>query len=237
MARPILSVLLALTFACTSTHQETSTQDSTAVDNTVSSISTTETTNTLNVEEETSDATESVQDSSQLITIYGEQVALATNDEAKYYIVSLTVSQYEGIVSATWHFDKTLSPRYYNESWSFEGNEGVNEMIIENEAVVCMLESDNYSEEKWCAQTGGMKSEGEEEVTVSSLPPDYNTTADRRFEERFNVMKNVLRGGKIISDSPDSYIVRVESTVDVGQEVTEYTEVDIPKVVYDKLMK
>ncbi len=234
MPRLIPITLLALTFACTSSHQETSSQDSTTVD----SISTSEVADPP-VDEVATEAVdpETTQDTSQLAVIYDQQLALATNEDEKYYLVTITVSQYEGRVTATWHFDKDLSPRFYTEDWSFEGNEGANEMIIENETVVCLSERDNYNQEKWCAQTGGEKSEGEEEVTVSPLPNDYATTAARRFEERFSVIKNVLADGKIISDNQDSYTVRVESTVDVGQEVTEYTEIDIPKVVYDKLMK
>jgi hypothetical protein len=234
MTRLIPITLLALTFACTATNQETSSKDSTTVDSIVivgsDSIS-------VNEVEKPSDDNEGDQDTSRLAAVYDEHLALATNDESKYYIVSIRVSQYEGGTDVTWYFDKELSPRYFKETWSMEGNEGSTEITIENGAATCFSKSDNQSDENWCAKTGGVNSssyEGRDERTL--LPSNYSTLATKEFEDNLSTLKNILKDGTITSESPDSYIVRIEQIVDVGQEVTEYTEVDIPKAVYDELM-
>src|SRR5687768_9779499 len=124
MTRLILITLLALMFACSATNQETSSQDSTTADSIAivdaDSIS-------GNEVEKPSDGNEGDQDTSRLSAVYDEQLALATNDESKYYIVSIRVSQYEGGADVTWYFDKELSPRYFKETWSMEGNEGSTE--------------------------------------------------------------------------------------------------------------
>jgi hypothetical protein len=187
--------------------------------------------------EKPSDDNEGNQDTSRLSVVYDEQLALATNDESKYYIVSIRVSQYEGGADVTWYFDKELSPRYFKETWSMEGNEGSTEIMIDSGEATCFSKSDNQSDENWCAKTGGINSssyEGRDERTL--LPTNYGTLATKEFEDNLSTLRNILKDGTIMSKSPDSYIVRIEQTVDVGQEVTEYTEVDIPKAVYDELM-
>jgi hypothetical protein len=233
MPRLIPITLLALTFACTSTNQEASSQDSTVVD----SISTSEVANqsvdevAVNVVE-----TEPLQDTSQLATVYDQQLVLATNDESKYYIVSVTVSQYEGGADVTWYFDKELSPRYFKERWSMEGNDGITELMISNGSVVCSFMSNTHTEDKWCVQNGGLHTVWGDDTIVRLLERNYGETVAKELDDNFTTLKNILKDGKITSESSDSYIVRIEQTIDVGQEVTEYTEVDIPKMVYDKLM-
>jgi hypothetical protein len=232
MARLTLIVLIATASACTVANRESQSQDSTAmkstpiVDTTSSSGSVAE-----------AQTTETVQDTSRLNAVYDEQLAIATGDESRYYIVSVSVSQYEGSATVTWHFDKDLTPRYFKETWSMESQEGANELMIKDGTVVCAFTSDNQSEEKWCAQTGGIRSTGEEIQTKELLPPDYSTTSKSEFERKLAILVRILKEGTITSESPDSYIVRIESTVDVGQEVTESTEVDIPKVIYEELMR
>src|SRR5688572_14833441 len=141
MTRLIPITLLALMFACTATNQETSSQDSTAVD----SIAIADP-DSIEVEKPSDDSIGD-KDTSRLSAVYHEQLALATNDESKYYIVSIRVSQYEGGADVTWYFDKELSPRYFKETWSMEGNEGSTEIMIDNGAATCFSKSDNQSDE------------------------------------------------------------------------------------------
>jgi hypothetical protein len=235
MSRLIPITLLVLMFACTATNQETSSQDSTSVDNIAIVDSTSISGNEI---EEPFTSNEVDQDTSRLSAVYDEQLALAINDESKHYIVSIRVSQYEGGADVTWYFDKELSPRYFKETWSMEGNEGSTEIMIDNSSATCLSKSDNQSDENWCAKTGGIKSSSyEEREERTLLSADYATFATKEFEDNLSTLKSILKDGTITSESPDSYIVRIEQTVDVGQEVTEYTEVDIPKVVYDELMR
>jgi hypothetical protein len=234
MSRLIPITLLVLTFACTAANQETSSQDSTAIDSFAVVDSTRISDNEV---EEPSEDNEGDQDTSRISEVYDEQLVLATNDESKYYTVSIRVSQYEGGADVTWYFDKELSPRYFKETWSMEGNEGSTEILIENGSASCLSKSDNQTEETWCAKTGGIKRgsyEGRDEKTL--LPADYGALATKEFEDNLSTLKSILKDGTITSESPDSYVVRIEQTVDVGQEVTEYTEVDIPKAVYNELM-
>jgi hypothetical protein len=224
---------LVLTFACTAANQETSSQDSTAID----SFAVVDSTRISDDEvEEPSEDNKGDQDTSRVSEVYDEQLALATNDESKYYIVSIRVSQYEGGTDVAWFFNKNLSPTYFKETWSMEGNEGSTEILIENGSASCLSKSDNQTEENWCAKTGGINRssyEGRDEITL--LPVDYGTLATKEFEDNLSTLKSILKDGTITSESPDRYIVRIEQTVDVGQEVTEYTEVDIPKAVYNEL--
>jgi hypothetical protein len=184
-----------------------------------------------------SNDTDGDQDTSRLSVVYDEQLALATNDESKYYTVSIRVSQYEGGADVTWYFDKELSPRYFKETWSMEGNEGSTEILIDNGSAICLSKSDNQSDENWCAKTGGINSNsnGERDERIL-LPANYGASATKEFEDNLSTLKSILKDGTITSETADRYVVRIEQTVDVGQEVTEYTEVDIPKVVYDELM-
>jgi hypothetical protein len=234
MSRLIPITLLVLTFACTAANQETSSQHCTAIDSFAVVDSTRISDNEV---EELSEDNEGDQDTSRVSEVYDEQLVLATNDESKYYTVSIRVSQYEGGADVTWYFDKELSPRYFKETWSMEGNEGSTEILIENGSASCLSKSDNQTEENWCAKTGGIKRgsyEGRDEKAL--LPADYGTLATKEFEDNLSTLKSILKDGTITSESPDSYVVRIEQTVDVGQEVTEYTEVDIPKAVYNELM-
>lgn len=235
MPRLISVTLLVLTFACTATNQETSSQDSTAID----SIALVEpATSSTDAVEQPVENEEVDQDSSSLQPVYDEQLALVTDDESKYYRVSVRVSQYEGGADVTWHFDKELSPVYFKETWSMEGNEGSTEIIIADGSAVCLSKSDNQSSERWCAQTGGINTtyyDDRDEKTT--LRDDYGTSATKEFEDNLSTLRSILKDGTITSETPDSYVIRIEQTVDVGQEVTEYTEVDIPKKVYNELMK
>jgi hypothetical protein len=235
MPKLIPVTLLVLTFACTATNKETSSQDSTAVD-TVAFVD--PVANSGSEVEQTSDPDEADQDTSSLTTVFDEQLALITDDESKYYRVSVRVSQYEGGADVTWYFDKELSPRYFKETWSMEGNEGSTEIMIADGSAVCLSKSDNQSSERWCAKTGGVNTtyyDDRDEKTT--LGDDYGTSATKEYEDNLSTLRNILKDGTITSESTDSYVVRIEQTVDVGQEVTEYTEVDIPKLVYDELMK
>lgn len=238
MPRLVPIALLVFMFSCTVANQETSSQDSTAVD----SIASVDSATISNGEvEQQSEDDEGEQDTSRLEQVYNEQLELATNAESKYYIVSVRVSQYEGGSDVTWYFDKDLSPRYFSETWSMEGNEGSSEFTIKDGKVVCASHRDNRTEDKWCDQTGGLSKEWNDEEstepTVSAMALEYSVSADKEFESNLSTLKSILKNGTITSTSPDSYIVRIEEVINVGQEVTEYTEVDIPKVVYDELMR
>ena len=233
MTRLLPLILLASVFACTSANQETQSQDSTAVE----SVDTVKTTNTAAETSEIPTTTETVQDTSRLTSVYDEELAIATSEQSQAYTVSVSVSQYEGSVSVTWYFDKDFTPRYFKETWSMEGREGTDELIIKDRVVVCSFSSEENYEDKWCAQTGGIRSTWDEGETREPLPADYGPISKSQLDEKLSILVRILKEGNITSETDGRYVVRTEHTIDVGQEVTESTEVDIPKVLYDELVR
>lgn len=224
--------LLLSAFACTVASRETSSMDSLAMVNINADTSA-----YYGDEEMLPEANaENSKDTSQLSSVFDEQLALATSEASKYYIVTVSVNQYEGGSTSTWYFNKEVSPVYFNQAWSYEGNEGITTMVIRDGVVICIEESENHSTDKWCADTGGTRSEWSEGDTVSLLGADYAAVAKEEFERNLAVLKSILKDGEIVSKNDNVYTVRIESTIDVGEEVTESSEVEIPKVVYDELM-
>lgn len=177
-------------------------------------------------------------DTSRVGTLLEEQRQGATNDDARYYIVTVTTQQYEASSDVTWHFDKSLSPRYFSETWSMEAQEGTAELMIDGGKVVCVSKNESNMALAWCREAGGFKTTWDQDEGNPVREPveaSYESTSNQEFEQYLGTLKKILQEGAIAEESPDSYLIRIENTVDVGQQVTESTQVDIPKVIYKQL--
>lgn len=89
--------------------------------------------------------------------------------------------------------------------------------------------------ETWCSTTGGTRATWGEEndnVVRTLLPAAYGKNCNESFERYLGVLKSLLKEGKISEQDETSYTIRIETTVNYGQEYTESTEVKIGKHVY-----
>jgi hypothetical protein len=89
--------------------------------------------------------------------------------------------------------------------------------------------------ETWCSTTGGTRatwSEENDNVVRTLLPAAYGKNCNESFERYLGVLKSLLKEGKISEQDKNSYTIRIETTVNYGQEYTESTEVKIGKNVY-----
>lgn len=163
--------------------------------------------------------------------------------EDSFYTVTITSSQYEAGSDATWHFDASSLPVYYNESWHMEGTEGTVEYLIEDNEVVCARVEDYYGSGNevtlWCAHTGGEKNsytDNADEPMVEALPEDFPNLCQQELSRYLDILKSLVREGAIVTEWEDAYVVRVENVMNTGpeQEVVEYTEVTIPKMLYEE---
>lgn len=230
--KKIITPLLTLTIvACTSSgNNEAGSQDSTSVSDTITAAL---------PEEEATLVTQVVAgDTSKLSARFDEISEANSTASENYYTVSITTRQYEASSEVTWYFDDTFLPRYFSMSWAIEGNEGSTEYFIEQNEVVCALVEEYNQTSKWCNTTGGTRitwNESTDTSTTELLEADFVTTCDERLEDYMSTLTDIVNEGEITAKDENSYTIRIEKTVEVGIEVTESTEVKIPKKVYESI--
>lgn len=186
------------------------------------------------------EALEISSDTSQLNTEFDNVRDNILKDEDGYYQVFMTTSQYEGRSDVTWYFTSAYKPCFFNESWSYEGRDGSTEYLIEDSDVVCAHIEENNVMQKWCSATDGISTTWDEETgesIIELLPANFGATLHNELVRNLEALKSILAEAEIIQEDENFYTVRSESTVDVGMEVTEYVEVQIPKELYEKLKR
>jgi len=226
----ILSLALGLV-ACSSGNRETSAQDSVAsINDTIATTIVTETA--------VNETLEQVSDTSQLEITFDETAGLVFERQEPYYTVSITTKQYEASSDVTWYFDTDFAPIYFKETWAAEGNEGSTEFFIEAGNVMCAASQESSDEKKWCRKTGGLRiyDGGSGDLLTELLPSGYGNDCDTELSQYLNTLTAILREAEVTSTDENSYTLRIEKTVDVGTEVTESTEVIIPKKVYKSII-
>jgi hypothetical protein len=179
-------------------------------------------------------------DTSQLNGRFDEISEAIASGSDTYYTVSVTTRQYEASSEVTWYFDDTFLPRYFKMSWAAEGNEGSTEYFIEQNEVVCATEEENNQSKKWCASTGGIATtwnESDDSSTTALLEADFATTCNDQLEQYMSTLTALLKEGEITAQDENSYTIRIEKTMDVGTEVTESTEVNIPRKLYASIIE
>lgn len=179
-------------------------------------------------------------DTSQLIARFDEISEVNASNSDNYYTVNITTQQYEASSDVTWYFDENFLPRYFQMSWASEGNEGSTEYFIVQNEVVCAREEDNRQTKTWCNTTGGTLTTWDESTDTSTttlLETDFATTCNDNLEQYMYTLTAILKEGEITDKDENSYTVRIEKTVDVGNEVKESTEVKIPRKLYASIME
>lgn len=123
-----------------------------------------------------------------------------------------------------------------------EGNGGTVEYLVEDNIVVCAQVEDYGSENDttMCSATSGSKSfyteDNPEEPTAETVPSDFATQCQQELSRHLNTLKELLNEGEITTEWEDGYVVHLENVFNAGPEteVVEYTEVTIPRKVYDE---
>jgi len=174
-----------------------------------------------------------VNDTSMLNPWYDEVRDSILKSEGAFYQVSISTSQYEGRSDVTWYFDGEYEPRYFSESWSYEGGEGSTEYFIAVGNVVCSQIEENNETEKWCSATGGIRTKWDDDGSIEMLPLIYGRNQNEILAQKIEILKSLIKECEIIEETEGSFTLRSEHTVDVGQEVTESVEVSIPKDIYE----
>lgn len=225
-------IVLLLTFtACTSTASR-ETADTTIVADSVPPESYVQD----EPAEETSDVI--VNDTSKVAVRYDELFQAFETASENYYRVNIVTSQYEASSEVVWYYDESLEPKFFSMSWSAEGNEGKTSYMIDNGKVMCAKEEDNQAEEKWCSTTGGTRTTWQEDTpdgTKELLAADYGKNANESLGRYLNILKSILKEGELTEQDEETYTVKIEKTVNYGEDFTETTEVSIPKKVYDAI--
>jgi hypothetical protein len=177
-------------------------------------------------------------DTSNLTARFDEISEANATASEHYYTVSITTKQYEASSDVTWYFDHTFLPRYFSMSWASEGNEGSTEYFIEQNEVICARVEEYNQTHQWCNTTGGTRTTWDESTDTGStelLEPDFAATCDENLERYMSTLTAILNEGEITSKDENEYTIRIEKTAEVGIEVTEYTEVKIPKKLYESI--
>lgn len=178
-------------------------------------------------------------DTSQLEITFDETAGLVFERMEPYYTVTILTQQYEAGADVTWYFDEDVSPIYFKESWSAEGNEGATEFFIQNNLVMCASNEDGPATEKWCRNTGGTRTTWGEfsgDVTKELLPADYGANIKAELTRYMDILKRILNEAEKTEEDETTFTLRIEKTNLIGEmEVKESTEVKIPKKVFEGL--
>lgn len=229
----LLPLLLPFALAaCSSGNKETSSQDSViAYSDTIAAAVVTENTPVEIFEEQ-------VSDTSQLEITFDETAGLVFDRMESFYTVSIATKQYEASSDVTWYFDADFSPIYFKQDWASEGNEGSTEFFIEDGKVMCAATLESGEEKKWCRKTGGLRvyDGGSGDLLSELLPPEYAKDCNAELSQYMNTLILILKEAEKTSEDENSYTLRIEKTVNYGQEYTESTEVSIPKKVYNSII-
>ncbi len=161
-----------------------------------------------------------------------------------FYQVTITTNGYEAMSDLTWYFDKKFSVRYFKESWSMEGQDGTTEFFLVDDSVVCVFEEESggmgTTTIRVCEEIGGKETTGNygETPVDESLPASYLNTKRKVIDDYLGELLSLLGGNEITETGEETYTIKIENTIDVGQEetATETTTVTIPKMLYEKLL-
>jgi hypothetical protein len=228
----LLSIVM---IGCSSSNnQETSSSDSTALNDTLDVHAFADEESDEIAEEE-----DTASDTSQLEITFDETAGMVFERQEPYYTVTIVTDQYEASSDVTWYFDDEFSPIYFKESWSAEGNEGSTEYFAPAGSVECAYSEEYNTVDKWCKSTGGTRStinDESGEANVELLPSDYRITVEGELSRYLDILKAILSEAEVTDEDENSYTLAITETTEIGgNEVKESTTVHIPKKVYEAL--
>jgi hypothetical protein len=172
---------------------------------------------------------------------YDERSHIILNEGEFFYQVNIVFNGYESMSDVTWFFDKEFSVRCYKQNWSMEGQEGSEEFFLRNDSIICMMEIETGGvgtiTTRVCTEVGGMKTtENYDQDPVNEpVPANYLDDKRKEFDRYLQTLKDLLGGVEVTEPDAETYTLKIENVVDVGQEVTETTTITIPKALYEKL--
>jgi hypothetical protein len=152
--------------------------------------------------------------------------------------VKMSNRQYEATSEITWYFDKDINAIYFSISWSAEGNEGSTERFVKDGNLMCSNVSENSTYETWCQSTGGIRTNVDDESgdeTKTYLDNVYGNAQSIRLQEDLTALSAFLREAELVSDEDNIVTLKIEKTVNYGEEFTESAEMKIHKKVYEAL--
>ena len=122
------------------------------------------------------------------------------------------------------------------------GHGGKHDYFIKDNKVICALVDESYgsgsSSTQWCDRTGGIKSTWKDDGTdpeKALVADDFANTCKDGLARYIEILKRLLKEGKITEEDNNVVTVRLESTVNVGFEAKQSTEVRINRALYDQL--
>jgi len=194
---------------------------------------------TLDIPDLPDDEATSASDTSQLNKVYNERMK-AFQLGSTLLRVTIKSTEYEAEVESNWYFDAAIKPKYFSQTWNAEGNAGIREFFIDNDAVTCMQEDDGYQKTIWCQSTGGKRSEptGEgEQMSSTLLPETFGAESTERVNGFLTSLKQILKEGSIASEDEESLEIHLERDSEEGEEYKQILDVSIPRKVYVELKK
>lgn len=225
----MLTLVLA---SCSPGNKETSSQDSTVMNDTLDVPP-------IADNEIADEVAKEMSDTSQLEITFDETAGLVFERQELYYTVSITTSMYESSSDVTWYFDLDFSPIYFKETWASEGNEGLTEYFITDGNVVCAYSEEYNTVDKWCRSTGGTHIIYNDESVASNaelLPTEYSATLHAEHTRYLGILKAILAEAEIAQEVENLLTLRIDKMIQIGeQEFPGSTEVTIPKKVYEAI--
>jgi len=169
-------------------------------------------------------------------------------DSSKYYKVEMEdyYDEYEGqdeMKKYTWYFDKEFSIAYckysYQNGAMFKPD--VIEFIARNDSVICTRETSFVYDEDvittlWDVQNGGVtiNQSRYSDEKIESIATDYGKTKQNSWEVHLDALKGALENDEE-PRTGDEDVYYIMNRRPKHAELVDYTEVIIPKAVYDRL--
>lgn len=231
--KKLASILLALVIAsCSPGNKETSSHDSTSMNDTLDVPAFAD-------NEIADEVVEEMSDTSQLEITFDETAGLVFERQELFYTVSVTTSMYESSSDVMWYFDLDFSPIYFKETWASEGNEGSTEFFIKNGTVACAYNEEYSTAEKWCRTTGGTRTTFNDESVaenVELLPSEHSSNLHAELTRYLGILKAILAEAEVKQEEENLLTLRIDKMLQIGeQEFPGSTEVTIPKKVYEAI--
>lgn len=222
---------LLIFIACSSSENKNlTTQDSTAVSDSVISVP--------DFVEEVGQEEQVIEGDTTLEGLFSAEKNMIDKAKDSLYEVTMTNHQYEASSDARWYFDAEINAVYFSISWSMEGTEGSTELIAKDGSVICSYIEENSITEKWCQSTGGIRTAVDEnsgEETKTDLDDAYGSEQSVRLRDEVATLSEFLGEAEVVEDEGDYLTLRIEKVVNYGEDFTEYAEMRIHRKVYEGL--
>jgi hypothetical protein len=163
------------------------------------------------------------------------------------HTLSGSFSGYESSADATYYFDSLFSLTYCTVNWGSEGTSGNYTYYFRNDSLIAGMEENYYndSEEVIYVYTGSAPVFGysksnspdtDESVTYMS-EKDYNSKNADAVNELNRLIGRISEYQDSVSVSGKLVTLRIENTVNYGEDFTETENFDMSQEIFDNLIR